>query len=157
MTPRFRRAQVTGFAAKGRKTAGSLILSLLMLGVLLSVGAGRVSAACPTSGLNPINWTDGFGNWSSTTLWSIAGCSPDNNNNGTDTFAVTINTPGANVTLDVNATVDSLTLGSGASLNISAGKTLNLANQPHGITDVMSGSTLTVAGTFTAGANSGLV
>src|SRR4029077_3340160 len=41
-------------------------------------------------------------------------------------------------------------------VTINNGATLNLTNQPNGITDVVAGSNLTVAGTFKAGANNAL-
>src|SRR4029077_6304803 len=48
------------------------------------------------------------------------------------------------------------TLVNNGSVTINTGATLNLTNQPNGVTDVVSGSSLTVAGTFKAGANNAL-
>ncbi len=118
-------------------------------------------AQCLTSpGSYAINWTDATGNWTTASNWSL-NCAPYNVNGGSGvTYAVTIDSSSANVTLDstsnpTSITVDSLALEAGG-LDIGSGATLDLANQPAGITDIPAGAGLTVAGTLTAGANSAL-
>lgn len=69
------------------------------------------------------------------------------------------NNSGANTTLYVSgtATANVGTLVNNGYLNVSYGQTLNLTNQPHGITDVVAGSEFQLNGTFQAGSNSGFV
>jgi hypothetical protein len=80
---------------------------------------------------------------------------------GGDTLNVTgtlTNAAGATLYLyDGSNDVASIgTLSNSGSVYIGTGATLNLTNQPNGITDVVAGSSLTVNGTFTAGSASGL-
>jgi len=91
----------------------------LMLGLLLSSSA---VAQTPTNA----NWTGGSGNWSDNSNWSSAG-SPDNNasfeydvsiDNGSSTNSV--------VNLNVGATIRSLTVDTGDTLNIENGNALSL-------------------------------
>ncbi len=69
------------------------------------------------------------------------------------------NNSGANMTLYAsgNATANIGTLMNNGYINVSYGQTLNLTNQPHGITDVVAGSEFQLNGTFQAGSNSGFV
>ena len=46
------------------------------------------------------------------------------------------------------------TLNNTGAVSVGTGASLNLTNQPNGITDVVAGSVFSIAGSFTAGANS---
>jgi hypothetical protein len=175
--------------------------------VSLDWGATLIPPARPaTTGRHLIpgtvnsSWNGGTGNWSTSSDWNPNGVP---NNGGGNTYNVTIDSGGTDlVSLDLNATINSLVLGgstgsstlqnlsgsaetlnitgaltvnktgqlnfgNGSTLNVGTlinngsvtigqGSTLNLTNQPNGITDVVAGSTLDVAGTFNAGTNNGL-
>src|SRR5215472_1526796 len=78
-----------------------------------------------------------------------------------DTLKVTgalTNSAGAFLSLqDNSADVASVgTLSNSGSVYVGTGTTLNLTNQPNGVTDVLAGSTLTVKGTLNAGSANGL-
>ena len=98
-------------------------------------------------------WTTGSGNWNTATQWSCAPGSPTcvpNNAPGVTVYEVVLNSPFQTLTLDnSNGTisVNTLTLTAGT-LNIQSGATLNLVNQPGGITDIAEGTGLTLGGTF---------
>ncbi len=69
------------------------------------------------------------------------------------------NTVGASLLVgrgDVSDVVNIGMLVNNGSIDILPGATLNLTNQPNGITDVVAGSSLSVSGTFNAGSSSGL-
>ena len=99
-------------------------------------------------------WSAGSGNWNTATQWS---CSPGSsscmpNNSSSNVYEVTLNSPGQTLTLDNsvasgNISVNSLALTAGT-LNIASGATLNLVNQPGGITDINANTGLIVGGTF---------
>src|SRR5271157_3449377 len=116
-----------------------------------SVSAGTVNA----SWIPPA----GSGNWTTATQWSCTPGAPTcvPNNGGGTVYDTTLNDPGKTLTLPAgnSITVDTLSL-QGGTLVIQATASLDLANQPNGITDIPSGAGLDVAGTFTAGANSAL-
>ncbi len=68
----------------------------------------EASGAKPASVVNSI-WNGGTGNWSLATDWTPNGAP----NNGANTYNVTIGTGNDLVNLDINATINSLTLGNG--------------------------------------------
>jgi hypothetical protein len=193
----------TGLIPPTRHGAGTLSdrLDTFHLGDSTTDGVG-LSPATTGRHLNPgtvnSSWNGGTGNWSASSDWTPNGVP---NNGGGNTYNVTIDSGGTDlVTLDMNATINSLTLGgstgsstlqttSSESLNVTAGltvnhtgmlnlssgsifnvgtltnkgsvtigqgATINLTNQPNGITDVPAGATLDVAGTLNAGAENGL-
>jgi hypothetical protein len=74
------------------------------------------------------------------------------NNNSSTAFTAALNSPGNTLTLDSTSSpttikINSLALTAGT-LDIGTGATLNLVNQPNGITDIPLGAGLDVAGTF---------
>jgi hypothetical protein len=79
-----------------------------------------------------------------------ANCVP--NNTASNAYAAILDTPGNTLTLDNASTPSSITINTlslqAGTLNIGAGASLNLANQPSGIIDVSSAAGLVVAGTF---------
>ena len=102
-------------------------------------------------------WSNGSGNWTDNTRWtcnpSLSPCVP--NNNSSFVFNVVTNSPGQTLTLDSSSNPTSITINSlslvAGTLNIGTGASLNLVNQPGGITDIPSGAGLEVSGTFTTG------
>ncbi len=76
----------------------------------------------------PVQWNGGTGNWSDASQWSTHAIVP-NANVPNATFAATI--PSGTVTLDINVSVDSLTLASGAILDLTDNKLIvqNPANR----------------------------
>ncbi|HMD96843.1 MAG TPA: hypothetical protein VKM93_05860 [Terriglobia bacterium] len=118
-----------------------------------------LTAASNISGTILATWTTSSGDWTTATQW---GCSPGpstcvpNNFSGT-VYNTSLDSPGYTLTLPTgnSITVDTMTLTAGT-LSIQSGATLNLANQPGGITDIPATAGLDVGGTFTAGANSAL-
>jgi hypothetical protein len=118
---------------------------------LVWVAAMTAACLCPTLAFGQTNstWNGGTGNWSTSTDWT-----PNQvpNNGGGNTYNVTINS--GLVTLDQNATINSLVLGG----ELIVGYTLDLTNQPSGITDVTGGSALQLdaGGTIMAGSKNAL-
>jgi fibronectin-binding autotransporter adhesin len=104
-------------------------------------------------------WSVGSGQWTNSAEWS---CSPslnpcEPNNSSSYLYQTVLNSAGNTLTLaSGNAiTVDTLSLEAGT-LVIQSGASLNLADQPDGLTDIASGTGLTLGGTFTAGGVSAL-
>ena len=105
----------------------------------------------PTFAQTNSNWNGGTGNWSTGTDWTPNGVP---NNGGANTYNVTIDSGGTDtVTLDQNATINSLVLGGNTgvstlqnlsqtveTLNISGDLTLNSGGNISGITLVAAGS-----------------
>jgi len=147
---------------------------------LIWVAAMTAACLCPTLAFGQTNstWNGGVGNWSTSTDWT-----PNQvpNNGGGNTYNVTIDSVSSEVTLDQNATVSSLTLGSYStlfdasggpetltvlggvtvdefgSLWVNAGSTVTAATVTNS-GEVLVGisgnpSTLTVSGTFTNNGN----
>lgn len=140
-----------------------MLKSVCRLLLLASISIGLPSAQAQLTSTWIGNVVTGTGTWS-TGLWDIA---PQSGSN------VTINNlifP-AIVTLDVNATVNQLTLGSGATLTIASGRNLELLasstingtlnlNSTGGTTELKAGGpaiTLSGTGTIVLSANSGNV
>jgi len=108
-------------------------------------------------GGNTLTVTGGFTNNGNLTMYGNV----YNGGSGGDTLNVTGTlTNGSGGTLDLydnSADVVNIgTLSNSGSLYIGLGDSLNLTNQPNGMTDVVAGSSLTVNGTFTAGSANGL-
>ena len=79
----------------------------------------------------PVQWNGGTGNWSDASQWSTHAIVP-NANVPNATFAVTI--PAGVVTLDINVTVDSLTLTPGATLDLTNNKLIVNDTNDHATT-----------------------
>ncbi len=103
-------------------------------------------------------WSTSSGNWTTPAEWScVPGpgtCLPNNNSN---TYAAVVNSPGNTLTLDstsspTSISINTLSLDAGT-LNIGSGATLNLTNQPSGITDIPLGAGLSLEGTIEIGGN----
>src|ERR1700683_391855 len=80
-------------------------------------------------------------------------------NAGSDTLTVMgtfTNQAGAQLNIGRNDVMNTGTLANNGALTVDTGATLNLTNQPNGITDVPEGSTIELYGTIMAGANNGL-
>jgi hypothetical protein len=110
--------RMTGLRLQDKKRGGRAAVVLLALGLFLSFGSNGVSANCTAIvGNNAINWTATSSNWSTASNWNLD-CTP---NNGTPTSAfydVTINNGTGTVTFDNGAaTIDTLTLGTNATLS----------------------------------------
>jgi len=108
-----------------------------------------ISKARPTD--VTATWSTISGNWNTPTEWACTpgppNCAP--NNNASTVYETVVNS-GNTLTLDNTGgpiTVNTLAL-QGGTLDVASGATLNLVNQPNGITDIPSGAGLTVAGTF---------
>ncbi len=100
-------------------------------------------------------WSTISGNWNTLTEWACApgppNCAP--NNNANTVYETVVNSPGNMLTLDNSGgpiTVNTLALQAGT-LDVASGASLNLVNQPNGITDIPLGAGLILAGTFTTG------
>ncbi len=100
-------------------------------------------------------WSTISGNWNTPTEWACAPgpptCAP--NNNASTVYETIVNSPGNMLTLDNSGgpiTVNTLALQAGT-LDVASGASLNLVNQPSGITDIPRGAGLILAGTFTTG------
>jgi hypothetical protein len=97
-------------------------------------------------------WTTGTGSWTTASQWSCvpgpSTCVPGNG--GGTVYDTGLNAPGNTLTLPTgnSITVDTLAL-QGGTLTIQSGASLDLANQPAGITDIPSAAGLIVAGSFT--------
>ncbi|HEV2176479.1 MAG TPA: hypothetical protein VGW33_04655 [Terriglobia bacterium] len=75
------------------------IMMAALAGATLSLRAGTINSA----------WNGGTGNWSTSTAWTPNGAP---NNSGGSVYNVTIDSGGTDlVSLDINATIASLTLG----------------------------------------------
>src|SRR6267378_7422182 len=135
-------------------TPGSGTLTVSSSGILDVEGLSgatilTISGNLSNSGIvetNRFNSTNGGNNGTNSSTFTLNGTFT---NNATGQFIVGNN----NDTHDV-ANVG--TLSNSGFVYIGTGATLNLTNQASGITDVVSGSRLQVAGTFKAGANSAL-
>ena len=112
----------------------------LSLGILLFVVASYGQAT-------QINGA-ASGNWSNTASWSPATVP---NNGGGNTYNVTLlNSPAVTITLDINPTIDTLTLDSGSELTTDAGTTLTTTGLTNGgVVNFANGNTLTVNGATT--------
>ncbi len=110
---------ILGIGTEGR--IGNSRVVLLILGFVLSFGASGAYAQCTaTPGSNNINWTDTSGNWSLASNWNL-GCTPNNGTPSGTSYNVTINGTGSDtVTLDISPTVNSLTLGTGETLQLTS-------------------------------------
>ena len=88
------------------------------------------------------------GNWNSTSSWSPAVVP---NNGGGNTYNVTLlSSPAVNITLNINATIDTLTLDSGSVLSTDSGNTLTTTGVTNGgDLELYNGNTLTVNGSMT--------
>jgi hypothetical protein len=134
-------------------------LWLRHLSGLIFAAAVIASCFCPTLAFGQTNsaWNGGTGNWNTATDWTPNGAP---NNGGSTTYNVTIDSGGTDsVTLDQNATINSLVLGGNSgsfstlqsengtpvTLNIVGGITVN----DYGDLNFNSGSNLTVDGTAT--------
>ncbi len=100
-------------------------------------------------------WSTVSGNWNTPSEWACAPgpatCAP--NNNGSTVYETVVNSPGNMLTLDNSGgpiTVNTLALQAGR-LDVASGASLNLVNQPNGITDIPAAAGLILAGTFTTG------
>src|ERR1700738_2800682 len=83
--------------------------------------AGILLIAGNSSGQTQVN-SKATGNWGTTSSWSPAVIP---NNGGGNTYNVTIlNSPGMTITLDINPTINSLTVDQGSALSTISGKTL---------------------------------
>jgi hypothetical protein len=109
------RQMASSHAGDGRVAsprAANRMATLLALTFLVSIGASVARAQCTAvAGGNAINWTAASGNWSTAANWSLD-CTP--NNGGGITYAVSVSS--GYVTLDIDATIDSLELRSGGNL-----------------------------------------
>ncbi|MGD0365397.1 MAG: hypothetical protein ABSC93_31325, partial [Bryobacteraceae bacterium] len=74
----------------------------------------------------------------------------------TITGGFTINTNGELSLSNAGSNLTTGTFSSSGEVSIGSGTTLTMTNEPDGITDVVAGSHLSVAGAFNAGANNGL-
>jgi len=112
----------------------------LSLGILLFV----VASYGQTTQINGA----ASGNWSNTASWSPATVP---NNGGGNTFNVTLlNSPAVTITLDINPTIDTLTLDLGSELTTDAGTTLTTTGLTNGgVVNFANGNTLTVNGATT--------
>ena len=88
------------------------------------------------------------GNWNSTSSWSPAVVP---NNGGGNTYNVTLlSSPAVNITLNINATIDTLTLDTGSILSTDSGNTLTTTGVTNGgDLEFYNGNTLTVNGSMT--------
>ena len=149
--------QTPAFAATKTVRTWKLFRGLIWVAVVV--------AAClcpaPASAQTNSSWNGGVGTWSNQTNWN-PGQVP--NNNGANTYNVTIDSGGHDlVTLDQNATIDSLTLGNNSSNSISStlmdpvgeAETLlvlgTITVNSSGLLEVMSGSTVTAANLTNSG------
>jgi hypothetical protein len=96
----------------------------------------------------------GNGNWTASAQWTcnptLTPCVPNNGTPSGDTYAAVLNDTGKTLTLNTSETINQLTMTAGV-LDIASGGTLNLVNQPGGITDINANSGLTLGGTFEIG------
>ena len=113
-----------------------------------------LDAVSLAGGLITATWNTGSGHWTTATEWSCTPGSPNclPNNNSSNIYAAVLNSAGNTLTLDgsdspKSITINTLSLQAGT-LDIGSGATLNLVNQPNGITDIRPGAGLDVAGTF---------
>lgn len=123
--------------------------------VLLGAGLWTVCGRADTL----VNWQgpggSGSGNWSTAADWS-GGVVP---NNGSTKYGVTLPTESGSytVTQDINVSIDSLTVDSGATLSANSGITMTATSLTNsGVMNYDSSNKLTVNGatTFRAGPNS---
>jgi hypothetical protein len=106
---------------------------------------------CPTLAFGQTNttWNGGTGNWSNPLAWN------DGVPNGN--YNALITPPNSSVTLDIDATIDNLTVGSGDSFSIGSGNTLTF--QASGGSTISNAGTITLAsgGSISIGAENSLV
>jgi hypothetical protein len=149
--------QTPAIAATGTVSTWKLFRGLIW------VAAVMAACLCPALAFGQTNssWNGGVGNWSNQSNWDP---SQVPNNNGTNTYNVTIDSGGHDlVTLDQNATIVSLTLGNNSSNLISStlmdpvgeAETLTVSGSvtvnSSGLLLVMSGSTVTAANLTNSG------
>jgi hypothetical protein len=108
------------------------------------------------------DWTTGTpASWTTASNWTCSlgasTCVPSNGTPTNTVYDVNIDNTasGATMTLLGSETVNTLALTAGT-LDIASGGSLNLADQPDGITDIPQGAGLSVEGGFTAGSYSAL-
>ncbi len=108
------------------------------------------------------DWTTGTpANWTTASNWACSPgastCVPSNGAPTNTVYDVNIDNTasGATMMLSTAETVNTLALTAGT-LDIASGGSLNLADQPDGITDIPEGAGLSVEGSFTTGSNSAL-
>ena len=120
-------------------------------GGFLSVAVLIAACLCPALAFGQTNstWNGGTGNWSNALNWNDG--VPNGNYNALITSA------GSSVTLDINATIDNLTLNTGDNLGIGSGNTLTF--QASGGSTINNSGTITLAssGSISIGAGSSLV
>ncbi len=104
-------------------------------------------------GLFAATWNSASGNWTAVT-WSctptLSPCTPNNGTPSGDTYTATLDSAVGNIVTissPTTITINGLTMTSGT-LDIASGATLNLVNQPGGITDINANSGLILGGTF---------
>jgi fibronectin-binding autotransporter adhesin len=106
---------------KRRRVAATAIVSAIALVDCTS----RVMGATQTS-----TWVGASSSsWSTATNWNPSNTDPNNGSDSISDFNVIINSvtsPDVSPTLNISATIDSMTLGTGASLNIQGGNNLTL-------------------------------
>jgi hypothetical protein len=117
-----RLAMLVSFSADICKHARRAPAALLALGLLLSLCAKGVSANCTAvAGNNLITWTAASSNWSAASNWNLD-CTPNNGTPSGAFYDVTINNGTGTIIFDNgSATVDTLTLGSNATLSDNSG------------------------------------
>ena len=105
--------------------ARRFLLVALLLGFLVSLGSTDARAQCTAvPGVNVINWTDPLSDaWSVASDWNLD-CVPNNGTPPGAAYDVRI-INGGGVELDINATVDTVTIGNTSGL-IAAGGNLNV-------------------------------
>ena len=113
----------------------------------------EAESVTPPANLYAATWNSASGNWTAVT-WScsptLTPCTPNNGSPSGDTYTATLDSaPGNVVTISspTTITINGLTMTSGT-LDIASGATLNLVNQPGGITDINANSGLILGGTF---------
>jgi hypothetical protein len=174
--PPLKTANVPGISVKRVLGMVKVVLRSTVAAVALMVGFSHIVAAAPITS----NWTPGnAGNWfggpgGDAVNWSHSSAPATTtfpNNTGGDTFTVNIDNgggPASSVNLNVNATIDTLNVSSGDTLNINNNSILRFApnatvtnngsinansgNNPTGL--IFTGaSSLTGSGTVTLGNN----
>ncbi len=129
--------------------AGAVVALLAALCLSTPAALGQVTST----------WSTSSGNWTTPDEWTCVlgpgNCMP--NNTVSNTFAAVLDSPDNTLTLDntsspTSISISLLTLSAGT-LNIGSGGTLNLTDQPKGITDIPIAAGLSLEGTFEIGGN----
>ena len=111
-----RRFREVIFGGTSRRLGAALTLTLL-----LSFGSGAASAQCPAvTGTNAISWTASSSNWNVATNWSL-NCVPNNGTPAGAFYDVTVNGTPTVTFNNGSAVIDTLTIGSGATLQDDSG------------------------------------